>query len=107
MMQTRRVVTHEIHGVMVDAAAHEDEMVANPVRDAKAQNLLIEFCDLLDVLYARRDMSEFERADARATSGATDGVKSALGEYFDQRSFRIAKDKRLFDGRRQIRTQLA
>ena len=71
-MQTRRVVANEIHGVMVDAAAHEDKVVANPVRNAKAQNLLIEFCDLLDVLYARRDMSEFERADA--AFGRDDGV---------------------------------
>ena len=36
VMQRWGFVAHKVHGVVVNAAAHEDEMVTYPVRSAKA-----------------------------------------------------------------------
>src|SRR6266566_8270079 len=54
----------EVHAVMIGIAAHEAEEIADPVRDAKAENLLVEADGALNVGRVESDMAELERADA-------------------------------------------
>src|SRR5260370_39581404 len=54
----------EVHGVMIRIAAHEAEEVADPVRDPKAQHLLVEADGALDIGSEEGDMPELERSNA-------------------------------------------
>ena len=53
----------EVHAVMVWIAAHETEEIADPVGDAKAENLLVESDRALDIRSKEGDMAELERSD--------------------------------------------
>ena len=63
MMELGLRVIDEVDGVMVDAAAHEAEIIRVPVRHPEAHHVGVELHGLLHVVNAVRDVAELERRD--------------------------------------------
>ena len=63
-MQPRIGAAREIDGVVLEAAAHEDEVFLDPVRIAKTQNVGIEFRGAIRIGRVKRHMAEFVDDDA-------------------------------------------
>ena len=55
---------NEVYRVVVGVAAHEDEIVVDPVRNLESKNAGVEFGHFIRVFHVPRDMAELERADA-------------------------------------------
>ena len=104
VMERGRFVAHKIHGVMVNAAAHENEMVADPVGCAKAQDLAIEGGLDLNVAHAMRHVPEFDGTDTGV--GFIMSMKAALREDLDLHVGGIAKDNSLGDSGRNVGASL-
>ena len=99
-MQALGVVADEVHGVMVDPAAHEDKVIADPVGNAKAEHILIERRGLLDVVHARGDVADFQRIDA--AFGFVLRVEAAVGIDLDLRTLGIGEDDGVGNARGEI-----
>src|SRR6266849_376281 len=95
----------EIHGMMIGIAAHEAEEIADPVRDAKAENFLIEANGAPDVGSEEGDMPELERADAGDLLVLAE--IAPIPEQLDDRSLVVGKRQHLPDARNGIVAQLA
>ena len=100
VVHLRALAAHEIDGVVVRPAAHEDEPVLDPVRHAKSENLAVE----VGILFRLRDdesqMAELDR------SNAGDRLRSANrrlgGEKLADGALGILECKHLRNARRRI-----
>ena len=82
VMHLGGLAAHEVHGVMVGAAAHEHEPVGDPVRNAEAEHLAVEIGELLGLVDDEREMAELERPDA-GHGGLLAGDRRLLGVDLD------------------------
>src|ERR1700690_1321431 len=64
VVHLRALAAHEVDGVVVRTAAHEDKPVLDPVRDAEAENSAVEVGKLLRVRNDEGQMAELERSNA-------------------------------------------
>ena len=85
-------IAQEIHGVMVAAAAQEREEIAAPIRDAKAQNIAVEFHDALHVGALIGDVAEFQWHNAGEIVVLR--RKAEIGKDFKHRAFGIGEGDR-------------
>jgi hypothetical protein len=87
VVHLRALAAHEIDGVMVRAAAHEDEPVLDPVRYAKTKNPAVEVRELFRL---RNDESQMAELD-RSNSGDRPRLANRRlgGEKLTDRAFRI------------------
>ena len=63
-MHVRALAADKIDGVMVRAAAHEDEPVLDPVRHAETQYAAIEVGELLRLRNDEGEVPELDRSNA-------------------------------------------
>ena len=102
----------EVAGVVIRAAAHEDEEVLHPVRDPEPQNVPVERNGLADILHIEGDMAELARRDARRGRDRRLGRGTGrhlrrVDEKVDLRTLEVPKAQRARDACQGIGAHLA
>src|SRR5262245_53442663 len=104
MMNVRLISAKEIHRVMVGTATHENKEIANPVRHAEAQDMLVKIDDLLNVRYEERDVPDLQWTNPGDVSMTRD--RFPFIEEFNRGALRIGEGQRLWRTRERVASQV-
>ena len=104
VVHARGAAAKKVHCVMVGIAAHENELVAEPVRHFEAERALVELNDLFKFRNEESDMADLQRADA--SDVAVDVEKRPLREQLKLRAAGVCNDKRMRCAGERIAPQL-
>ena len=91
------LAAHEVHRVMIGAAAHEGKPVADPVGNPEAEHLLVEAGDALHIRRDEGDVAEFHRPYSSDLMVVAEVVPA--GEELDLGALVVLEDERLRNAR--------
>ena len=98
-------IAHEIHCVVIRITAHEDEIIADPIRHPKPKQAAVEIEDLLQVRRKIGEMAELGGRDALGLRPVAERIPSR--EQLDLRAFRVTERQRLGDTGSRVIAALA